>query len=47
MDELISLVGNVGFPIAVSCYLLIRVEKRIIELTHCIQTLSANISHLS
>ncbi|NFO11182.1 YvrJ family protein [Clostridium botulinum] len=27
INELISLIGNVGFPVAVSAYLLIRLEK--------------------
>ncbi len=27
INELISLIGNVGFPVAVSAYLLIKLEK--------------------
>ncbi|MCS6132744.1 YvrJ family protein [Clostridium botulinum] len=27
INELISLIGNVGFPVAVSTYLLIKLEK--------------------
>ncbi|EQB89545.1 hypothetical protein M918_20135 [Clostridium sp. BL8] len=27
VNELINLIGNVGFPVAISAYLLIRLEK--------------------
>lgn len=40
MEELTSLVGNVGFPIAVSIYLLVRVEGKLSELTMSITELS-------
>jgi hypothetical protein len=33
MNELLTLIGNVGFPIAVSVYLLIRVESKLSDLT--------------
>jgi hypothetical protein len=33
MEELLNLVGNVGFPIAVAAYLLIRIEGKLNELT--------------
>ncbi len=33
MDELINLIGNVGFPMAVAVYLLIRVESQLDKLT--------------
>ena len=36
MNELLTLIGNVGFPIAVSVYLLIRVENKLSELTGAI-----------
>jgi hypothetical protein len=29
MEELISIIGNVGFPMAVAAYLLIRIEGRL------------------
>ncbi|MEA4961478.1 YvrJ family protein [Lutispora sp.] len=29
MEELISLISNVGFPIAVTAFLLIRIEKQL------------------
>lgn len=36
MDEMLSIIGNVGFPIAVSAYLLIRIEGKLGELTMAI-----------
>ncbi|WP_034869360.1 YvrJ family protein [Clostridium lundense] len=32
-DELIMLISNVGFPVAVSIYLLVRLEKKLDDLT--------------
>ncbi len=40
MDELFNLVGNLGFPIAVTLYLLIRIESRLEMLTQSINQLS-------
>ncbi|QGU93840.1 YvrJ family protein [Clostridium bovifaecis] len=40
MEALIELVGNVGFPIAVSIYLLVRIESKIESLTISINTLA-------
>lgn len=39
MDEIVSLIANVGFPIAISCYLLIRIEGKISELSKSINEL--------
>ena len=36
MEELLNLIGNLGFPIAVSVYLLIRVESQLSHLTNAI-----------
>ena len=33
MEELLNIIGNLGFPIAVSIYLLIRVETQLGKLT--------------
>ena len=44
INELISLIGNVGFPVAVSSYLLIRLEKQINTLTASISKLNTIIS---
>lgn len=44
MDEVIQLIANLGFPIAVSAYLLMRIETKldnltlhVLNLTHVIQ----------
>ena len=42
--ELTNLIANVGFPVAVSAYLLIRLEKQILELTFSINKLNTIIS---
>ncbi|SFC98968.1 YvrJ family protein [Clostridium uliginosum] len=44
INELIGLVGNVGFPVAVSAYLLIRLEKQITCLSASINKLNTIIS---
>lgn len=36
MDELIKIIGNTGFPIAVAAYLLIRIEGKLSELSKVI-----------
>ncbi len=37
MEELISLLSNVGFPVALSVYLLVRVEKKLEDLAERIE----------
>lgn len=44
INELIGLIGNVGFPVAVSAYLLIRLEKQINSLSNSISKLNNIIS---
>jgi len=39
VEELLNIIGNVGFPIAVSAYLLIRVEAKLGELSNTITQL--------
>lgn len=46
MDGLVSLIGNVGFPIAVSIYLLVRIEGKLENLTTSINNLSAVINRI-
>ena len=46
MDTLMSIIGNVGFPIAVSVYLLVRVEAKLESLTNSINTLSNVITNV-
>ena len=42
--ELTNLIANVGFPVAISAYLLIRLEKQILALTFSINKLNTIIS---
>lgn len=43
MDGFVNLIANVGFPIAVSIYLLIRIEGKLESLTHSINELTSTI----
>lgn len=36
VDELLKMIGNLGFPIAVAAYLLVRMEQRMDSLTTAI-----------
>lgn len=40
MEDLIANISNIGFPIAISCYLLVRLEKKMEELKEVIVDLS-------
>ncbi|WP_049041992.1 YvrJ family protein [Clostridium sporogenes] len=42
-DQLVMLISNVGFPIAVSLYLLLRIEKKLEELTKALNSLHKTI----
>lgn len=44
MEAIVSLIGNVGFPIAVSIYLLVRIESKLESLTNSINNLSSVIN---
>mgnify|MGYP000003505731 FL=1 len=46
MEMLETLIANVGFPVAVSIYLLIRIETKLENLTISINELSKNILNL-
>lgn len=46
IEDLTPLVANLGFPIVVSLYLLVRVEKKLEELSGCIKEANKNISKL-
>ncbi len=43
-DQLIKLISDVGFPIAVSLYLLLRIEKKLDEITKALATLDKTIT---
>lgn len=40
MDELISIIANVGFPVAVAIYLLVRLESKLDLLSNTINDLT-------
>lgn len=44
INELLNLITNVGFPVAISAYLLIRLEKQIMSLTYSINKLNTIVS---
>lgn len=44
ISEFINLIANVGFPVTISAYLLIRLEKQIMTLTFSINKLNTIIS---
>ncbi|KOA19109.1 YvrJ protein family protein [Clostridium homopropionicum DSM 5847] len=46
MEALVGLIGNVGFPIAVSIYLLVRIESKLEKLTNSINQLSSVINNI-
>ncbi|URZ09056.1 YvrJ family protein [Clostridium felsineum] len=46
-SDVVSLIGNVGFPIAVSIYLLVRIEGKIEALTTSINSLTNTINSSS
>lgn len=47
MDNLPSIISNLGFPIAISIYLLVRIEGKLQGLTDSINELSSNIIKLN
>ena len=46
MEEILKLVGNFGFPIVVSAYLLVRIEGKLNELSTSIMELAKAIAVL-
>lgn len=45
-DEIVKLISNLGFPIAISLYLLIRIESKLEGLTISINNLSQSINSI-
>ncbi|NLY21614.1 MAG: YvrJ family protein [Tissierellia bacterium] len=43
MEEIYTVIANVGFPIAITMYLLVRIEGRLSELNKTIQNLNNSI----
>jgi hypothetical protein len=46
MEELLKLITNYGFPVVVSIYLLVRLERRIADLEKAITSLASKIDTL-
>jgi hypothetical protein len=44
INELLNVIANVGFPVAISAYLLVRLEKQIMSLTYSINKLNTIVS---
>ena len=44
INELLNVIATVGFPVAISAYLLVRLEKQIISLTFSINKLNTIVS---
>jgi hypothetical protein len=42
---MVTLLGNFGFPIAVSVYLLVKFEKKLEDLTAVVQDLKTTVEH--
>lgn len=40
MDEIITIISNVGFPIAICCFVMMRIDSKLSELTLAIKDLS-------
>ena len=47
MNEFIQLIGNLGFPIAVTAYLLVRIESKLNQLTDSIHELTTAIKSIN
>ena len=47
MQEIFSNIANLGFPIVISIYLLVRIEGKLNELTNSIIELSNSIAKLN
>lgn len=46
MDNIATMIANLGFPIAISMYLLVRIEAKMQGLTDSINELSKNILNI-
>ncbi|MDK7355020.1 YvrJ family protein [Peptoniphilus harei] len=46
MEDLLANISNIGFPIAIFCYLLVRLEKKMEELKEVIVELSKALENM-
>lgn len=47
MDELLNQIANLGFPIAVTVYLLVRIESKLTQLSDTIHELTIAIKEMN
>lgn len=47
MEDFISAIANVGFPIVITLYLLVRIENKMEKLDGSINNLSSSINNLN
>jgi hypothetical protein len=46
VEQVLGMIANLGFPIVISVYLLVRIENRMENLTESIQSLTRAISEM-
>jgi len=46
LEQLLGMIANLGFPIVISMYLLVRIENRMENLSQSIQSLTKAISDM-
>lgn len=46
MEDILTMIGNFGFPIAVTAFLLVRIESRLSQLNDSIHELSSAIKNI-
>ena len=46
MEDMLKLVGNYGFPMVVTSYLLVRIEGKLNQLSSCITDLAKGVAVL-
>lgn len=46
MEQVLGMIANMGFPIVISVYLLVRIENRMESLSESIQSLTRAISEM-
>jgi hypothetical protein len=46
LEQVLGMIANMGFPIVISVYLLVRIENRMENLTESIQSLARAISEM-
>lgn len=47
MENLVTVIANLGFPIAISVFLLVRIENKIEKLTESINQLAGSIAAMA